>query len=77
MDGKDFNDILELINNARKTGAWLVLAGHEIGDSGIQTTRLTMLKKLIEYCQNPANKVWLAPMGKVATYVKDERMPVN
>ena len=63
MDGKDFKQILTLISEARKTGSWLVLAGHEIGDSGVQTTYLSMLKKLIEYCQDPKNKIWLAPMG--------------
>jgi hypothetical protein len=73
MDGKDFDQILPLIENARKTGAWLVLAGHEMGDSGEQTTRLSMLKKLIEYAQDPANGIWIAPMGTVAKYVKDHR----
>lgn len=73
MDGKDFDQILPLLENAKKTGAWLVLAGHEMGDSGNQTTRLNMLKKLMEYAQDPANKIWIAPMGTVAKYVQSER----
>jgi peptidoglycan/xylan/chitin deacetylase (PgdA/CDA1 family) len=73
MDGKDFDQILPLLENAKKTGAWLVLAGHEMGDSGNQTTRLSMLKKLIEYAQDPANGIWMAPMGTVAKYIQDER----
>ena len=73
MDGKDFDQILPLLENAKKTGAWLVLAGHEMGDSGNQTTTLSMLKRLIEYAQDPANKIWIAPMGTVAKYVRDER----
>jgi peptidoglycan/xylan/chitin deacetylase (PgdA/CDA1 family) len=52
MDGKDFDQILSLIKAAKETGKWLVLAGHEMGDSGQQTTRLTMLKDLMEYAQN-------------------------
>lgn len=71
MDGKDFDQILPLIENAKKSGAWLVLAGHEMGASGNQTTRLSMLKKLIEYAQNPANGIWIAPVGTVAKYIKD------
>ena len=71
MDGKDFDQILVLINNAKKTGAWLVLAGHEMGETGGQTTRLSMLKKLIEYAQNPANGIWIAPVGTVAKYIQD------
>lgn len=73
MDGKDFDQILPLLQNAKKTGAWLVLAGHEMGDSGSQTTRLSMLKMLIEYAQDPANGIWMAPMGTVAKYIQDER----
>lgn len=73
MDGKDFEQILPLIENAKKSGAWLVLAGHEMGESGGQTTRLSMLKKLIEYAQNPANGIWIAPVGTVAKYIKGQR----
>ena len=73
MDGKDFDQILPLIENAKKSGAWLVLAGHEMGVSGNQTTRLSMLKKLIEYAQNPANGIWIAPIGTVAKYIKGQK----
>jgi len=73
MDGKDFDQILPLLKNAKNTGAWLVLAGHEMGESGSQTTRLSMLKKLIEYAQDPANGIWIAPMGTVAKYIQGER----
>jgi len=73
MDGKDFEQILPLIENAKKSGAWLVLAGHEMGESGGQTTRLSMLKKLIEYAQNPANGIWIAPVGTVAKYIKGQK----
>ena len=73
MDGKDFNQILPLIENAKKSGAWLVLAGHEMGTSGNQTTRLSMLEKLIEYSQDPKNGIWIAPVGTVAKYVKNQK----
>lgn len=74
MDRKDFSQILPMIQNAQKEGAWLVLAGHEMGDvDRNQTTRLSMLKDLIEYAQDPKNGIWIAPMGTVAQYVKDHR----
>jgi peptidoglycan/xylan/chitin deacetylase (PgdA/CDA1 family) len=72
MDGKDFEHIKQLIANAKDHNYWLVLAGHEMNDSGNQTTRLSMLKELIEYAQDPANGIWLAPVGTVAKYVKKE-----
>ncbi|MBD0294638.1 MAG: polysaccharide deacetylase, partial [Flavisolibacter sp.] len=73
MDGKDFEQILPLLQQAKANGQWLVLAGHEMGDSGTQTTRLTMLKKLIEYAQDPANGIWIAPVGTVAKYIQEQR----
>jgi peptidoglycan/xylan/chitin deacetylase (PgdA/CDA1 family) len=73
MDGKDFEQILTLIENARNNGQWLVLAGHEMSDSGPQTTRLSMLRKLCAYAKDPANGIWIAPVGEVARYVKSKR----
>ncbi|PSR55839.1 polysaccharide deacetylase [Adhaeribacter arboris] len=73
MDGKDFEEILPLLLQAQKSGQWLVLAGHEMGEQGPQTTRLSMLQKLIEYAQNPANGVWLAPVGTVGKYIQEHR----
>jgi hypothetical protein len=70
MDGKNFDQILPLLEFAKKNKLWLVLAGHEMGPSGEQTTRLAMLKQLAEYAQDPANGLWIAPMGTVAKYIK-------
>ena len=73
MDGKDFDQILPLLQQAKENGLWLVLAGHEMGDSGVQTTRLAMLKRLIEFAQDPANGIWIASVGTVARYIQDQR----
>jgi len=73
MDGKDFNQILALINNAKKNGSWLVLAGHEIGETGGQTTSITMLRKLIEYSKDPTNGIWIAPVGTIAKYIQEQK----
>lgn len=72
-DGKDFEQILPLIENARKTGLWLVLAGHEMKAEGNQTTRLSMLEKLCVYANDSANGIWIAPVGTVAKYVQAQR----
>lgn len=72
-DGKDFEQILPLLQEARKNGQWIVLAGHEMADGGSQTTRLTMLRKLIAYAMDPANKLWIAPVGTIANYIQQHR----
>lgn len=72
-DGKDFEQILPLIEAAKKNNQWLVLAGHEMNDSGVQTTRLSMLRDLLEYANDPSNGIWIAPVGTVAKYVQEQR----
>jgi peptidoglycan-N-acetylglucosamine deacetylase len=74
MDGKDFErDIKPLVDAAVASGAWLVLAGHEIGEGGNQTTRVKMLEQLVAYVQRPESGIWLAPVGPVAAYVNAQR----
>jgi peptidoglycan/xylan/chitin deacetylase (PgdA/CDA1 family) len=70
MDGKEFSDILALIENAKLNHSWLVLAGHEMGDGGAQTTRVNMLRQLLAYVQTPDSGIWIAPVGVVAEYVR-------
>jgi hypothetical protein len=69
MDGKDFEDLRPLLEQVKENGQWLVLAGHEMGTAGEQTTRLAMLEALIAYAQDPANGLWIAPVGAVARHV--------
>ena len=73
MDGKDFQYIRKLIEAARKDGLWLVLAGHDIGDNNTQTTEVEMLKELLPYLMDPANKIWVAPVGEISAYIRDKR----
>ncbi len=73
MDGKDFDEIKTIIETSRKNGLWLVLAGHDIGKKDKQTTEVMMLKRLLPYLMDPANKIWVAPVGEIAAYIKDKR----
>ncbi len=70
MDGKDFDEILPVLEQARESGGWVVLGGHDIGPGGRQTTRVAMLEKLMSYARDPEHGLWLAPMGTVAKHVK-------
>ena len=73
MDGKDFAQMLPLLDDARARGAWLVLAGHDIGVSGRQTTRVAMLDELLAYVKQPANGIWLATVGEAADRIAQAR----
>ena len=73
MDGKTFEQILELIRIAKQEGLWLVLAGHDIGDTNRQTTEVEMLEKLLPYLTDSDNKIWTAPVGEISAYIKAHR----
>ena len=77
MDGKSFDQVLSLVEEAKSSGSWLILAGHEMGESGPQTTSLTMLKKLMAYAQDKSNRVWIAPIGTVTRYIQAKRKAVK
>jgi peptidoglycan/xylan/chitin deacetylase (PgdA/CDA1 family) len=76
-DGKDFADIRPLIEQAASSGLWVVLAGHDMRESGGQATKLSMLDALCRYATDPANGVWIAPVGTVADYVRTRRPPAQ
>jgi peptidoglycan/xylan/chitin deacetylase (PgdA/CDA1 family) len=73
MDGKTFEQLLPMIEEAYKNGVWLVFGGHEIKNEGNQTTRVETIKKLIEYVKDPSHSVWLQPVGTVANYIQEQR----
>ena len=73
MDGKSFNEVKSLVDSAREAGKWLILAGHETGTSGLQTTRLSMLEKLVPYLKDPKNQLWFEDVETVGRYILDQR----
>jgi hypothetical protein len=78
MDGKDFTtEIQPILEEAAKTGSWVILAGHEIGENGVQTTRVDMLEALLAYVKDPENGIWMAPVGEITDYVKTQRTTVQ
>jgi len=73
LDGKDFEQLKELIDRTRENGGWLIFCGHEIGKQGRQTTRSSTLKTICEYAQDPANGLWLDTVQTVARYISKQR----
>lgn len=69
LDGLTFEQLKTLVDAAVEQGAWLVLAGHEIGAQGRQTTRVDTLKAFCEYARDPQNGLWVDTVANVAAYV--------
>ncbi|MGC9326050.1 MAG: polysaccharide deacetylase family protein, partial [Candidatus Hinthialibacter sp.] len=72
-DGKSFDELKKLVDRAAKERRWLILAGHEMGDSGNQTTLLSSLEKLFHYAQAPDSGIWIDTVASIAEYVHKVR----
>lgn len=73
LDGKSFEEIKLLIEDAKSTGKWLILAGHEINESGVQTSLISTIEAILQYALDPANKIWIDNVHNISTYVKSYR----
>ncbi len=73
LDGLTWEQLKVLIEQARKTGGWLVLCGHDIGEGGRQTTRIDTLRAFCEYAREPKNGVWVDTVAKIGRYVAKQR----
>ena len=73
LDGKSFDDIKKLIDAAKSTGKWLILAGHEMNVSGNQTSLLATLEAICAYATDPANEIWIDNVHNIASYILEKR----
>ena len=73
LDGKDFEQVKQLIDRTLANGGWLIFCGHEIGEGGRQTTYSSTLKALCAYAQDQANGLWLDTVQAVANYILKQR----
>ncbi len=72
-DGMSFEEMKKTVLTAAKTGSWLVLAGHEIGKAGNQTTEAAVLEPFLKYASDPANGIWLDTVDTIARYIQTQR----
>ena len=73
LDGKSFEQILKLIETTKNQGGWLILAGHEMNDSGHQTSHLSTIEALCKYATDPSNGIWIDNVHNIASYVNSVR----
>lgn len=73
LDGKSFDEVKKIIESAKASGKWLILAGHEMNEGGEQTSLLTTIEAVCKYALDPANEIWIDNVHNIATYVKQKR----
>lgn len=73
MDGETMESLKPMFDLAQKEGRWLILAGHDTDkpESTLNTDG-QFLRDLAAYAKDPANGVWIAPIGTIAQYVKEQ-----
>ena len=72
-DGASFEDLKALVDGAATDGRWLILVGHEVAESGYQTTSARTLEALCRYAADPGNGIWLDTVSRVGEYVAQSR----
>ena len=74
FDRSDFDQVRPQIEQAARTGNWLVLAGHDIGaESRPQMTKTATLEAICAYCRDPANGIWIDTVGAIGAYIRKTR----
>jgi peptidoglycan/xylan/chitin deacetylase (PgdA/CDA1 family) len=73
FDGLSFDEVRPLLEKAAAEGRWLILAGHDVGAGGFQTTRVETLAAVCRYARDPANGLWIDTVGAVSRHVRDTR----
>jgi peptidoglycan/xylan/chitin deacetylase (PgdA/CDA1 family) len=76
LDGLSFDEVRPIVDKAVAEGRWLILAGHEIGKDGYQTTRAQTLAALCRHAKDPANGIWIDTVEAVAAHVLRRRAPI-
>jgi len=71
LDGKSFQEALQLIEEARAQGAWLIFAGHEMDEGGRQTSLLPTIDSICRYASDPASGIWIDHVTSIGKYVRE------
>lgn len=71
LDGKTFQEALQLIEDAREQGAWLIFAGHEMNEDGRQTSLLPTIDSICRYASDPAHGIWLDHVSNIGQYIRE------
>jgi hypothetical protein len=56
-DGMSFERLRPQLDDAFAEGSWIVLGGHEIGDSGPQTTYPATLEAIVQWCRSKGVRI--------------------
>jgi peptidoglycan-N-acetylglucosamine deacetylase len=67
IDGIPFERLRAYVEDAAADGSWIVLGGHDIGDSGPQTTSPATVEAVVRWCRDAG--VRIGTVGDIGTTV--------
>lgn len=73
LDGKSFEEIKALIDTARVSGKWLILAGHGIEEGDANASQISTIDAICKYAMDPSNGIWVDNVHNIASYVRNGR----
>jgi peptidoglycan/xylan/chitin deacetylase (PgdA/CDA1 family) len=71
FDNIDDAKAIELVKEAAAEGRWLIFVGHEIGETGFQTTYTTTIESICNYALDPENGIWIDTVETIGRYVME------
>ena len=74
-DGEELERLLGNLEEARRTGGWMITVGHEVGPPEFPdplTTRTAVLTAFCEYLTAKGQDVWVAPVVEVVKHLGEE-----
>ncbi|MGC8668648.1 MAG: polysaccharide deacetylase family protein [Chthonomonadales bacterium] len=74
LDGRTVTEAASMVENALRSGGWLIFAGHDAGIGGPQTVRTDTLEYLCALGADPGSGVWMGTVEAVARFVAHARL---
>jgi peptidoglycan-N-acetylglucosamine deacetylase len=77
MDGASPERLRSLVQWALDEGRWLVLAGHDVGESVHQTVHPKSLDALCHYARELEAELWAATVIAIGSFLAQSRVPAS
>ena len=72
FDQMNVEQTMQLISKTIKLGGWLILCGHEVGESGYQTVHTSTLEELCKYASISENGIWIDTVENIGEYFRKQ-----
>ena len=72
-DDQTFEQLKIWIDEAVRSGGWLVFASHDVGEFPRQAMPAEVLDAVCQYCADPDNGIWIDTVATVGAYIQQQR----